>query len=289
MIAPQRGRIDAGRDARRRAHEAASVDAGPEDWLPGDLAAGVNASALVDTRHEYQHLFSIYVPIAIGVFALIVLAMFFALLKYSRRPSREAARWHENNALEGGYAALLTLVVVFLLYLTFTAEHRVDTVANQQRPAVTINVNGAKWEWTFAYPAYGITDRSGTVGREPLVVPTGQPVRINLTSIDVIHAFWIPYVRYKHDAIPGSTQVFTLSFSRAGVYQGECAEFCGLRHSDMVFSVHAISPAQFAAWARSQGEGAALVSTTHRAAIADARHPRLARRRDQHRPQAHRR
>ena len=211
-------------------------------------------AAGVDTRHEYQHLFSIYVPIAIGVFAAIVLAMGFALAKYTRRSPEQAARWHEHNPLEGGYAALLTLVVVFLLYLTFTAEHRVDTVANQQQPAVTINVTAAKWEWTFAYPAYGITHRSGTVGSEPLVVPTGEPVRVNLSSLDVIHAFWIPYIRDKHDAIPGSTQVITLSFPRAGTFQGECAEFCGLRHSDMLFNVRAVSPAQFSGWARSGGK-----------------------------------
>ena len=217
------------------------------------MSAAAALAGLVDTRHEYQHLFSIYVPIAIAVFALILLAIFFALLKYRHRPNREPASWHEHNALEGGYAAALAVVVVFLLYLTFTAEHRVDTVANQQRPSVTIDVTGAKWEWTFAYRAYGITQRSGTVGRQPLVVPANQPVRFNLRTLDVIHAFWIPHVRYKHDLIPGSTQRATLTFTAPGVFGGQCAEFCGLRHSDMVFDVHVVSQARFTAWAQSRG------------------------------------
>jgi cytochrome c oxidase subunit 2 len=211
--------------------------------------------ALVDTRHEYQHLFAIYVPIAIGVFAVIVMIILFAVVRYRRRVPADAARWHEHNPLEGGYAALLSLTVAFLLYLTFSAEHRVDTIANRESPAVTVDVTGAKWEWTFSYPAYGISVRSGTVGHQDVVLPTGEPIRFNLRSLDVIHAFWIPHLRYKHDLIPGSTQVATLTFARAGVFPGECAEFCGLRHSDMLFTVHAVAPAAFDAWAGQGGKG----------------------------------
>jgi cytochrome c oxidase subunit 2 len=136
--------------------------------------------------------------------------------------------------------------------MTFSAEHQTDTVANRQRPAVVINVVASKWEWTFNYRGYGFSTRSGTVGRQPLVVPAGVPVRFNLTSLDVIHSFWIPALRYKHDAIPGSTQVITLSFGR-GVFPGQCAEFCGLRHADMLFTAYAVSPSAFATWARSKG------------------------------------
>ena len=114
-------------------------------------------------------------------------------------------------------------------------------------------MTGAKWEWTFRYRDYGITQRSGTVGRQPLVVPTGEAVRFNLTTVDVIHAFWVPEVRFKRDLIPGATQSVTLVFPDAGTFQGQCAEFCGLRHADMLFTVRAVAPATFAAWARSGG------------------------------------
>jgi cytochrome c oxidase subunit II len=211
-------------------------------WLP--------ALGLVDTRHQYYRVYDVYVPIAIGVFALIFVAVVFAVLRFRARPPERAAVWDKHEPLEGAYALLLTLTVAFLLYLTFSAEHKVDTVANRQRPAVTINVTGAKWEWTFSYPAYGITIRSGTTGVTPFEVPTGEPVRFNLRSVDVIHALWIPFVRYKHDAIPGSTQVFTLEFPRPGRFDGQCAEFCGLRHADMLLAVKAVDPASFAAWAR---------------------------------------
>jgi cytochrome c oxidase subunit II len=219
--------------------------------------SGLLAPGLVDTRHEYNHLFAIYVPIAIGVFAAIVLVVAFAMIRYRRRAPAQAARWHEHNPIEGTYAVLLALVVAFLLYLTFTAEHRVDTVANRERPGLTIDVTAAKWEWTFFYRRHGITVRSGTVGRQPLVVPAGVPIRFNLTSADVIHAFWIPHIRYKHDVIPGSTQVATLTFGKPGLFQGSCAEFCGLRHSDMLFAVRVVSPSAFRSWLSGGGRGPA--------------------------------
>jgi cytochrome c oxidase subunit II len=210
--------------------------------------------ALVDTRTEYDHLFSIYVPIAIGVFVLIVVVVLAVVLIYRRRPPERAARWHEHNRLEGSYAVLLACVAAFLLYLTFTTEHTVDTVANQQHPSVVIKVTASKWEWAFTYPSYGFTVRSGTVDHQPLVVPAGEAVRFEITSADVIHSFWIPALRYKRDAIPGSTQIATLVF-RPGVFPGQCAEFCGLRHADMIFTARAVSPTAFATWARSGGTG----------------------------------
>jgi cytochrome c oxidase subunit II len=212
----------------------------------------LTAPALVSTRGQYDRVASVYLPIAIGVFALITLVILGAVLIFRRRPPERAARWHENNPIEGTYALLLACTAAFLLYLTFSAEHQTDTVSNRQRPAVVINVTASKWEWTFSYPRYGFSVRSGTVGRQPFVVPAGQPVRFNLTSEDVIHSFWIPALRFKHDAISGSTQVITLTFGR-GTFTGQCAEFCGLRHSDMVFTAYAVRPSAFAAWARGRG------------------------------------
>jgi cytochrome c oxidase subunit 2 len=112
-------------------------------------------------------------------------------------------------------------------------------------------VIGARWEWHFHYPAYGIDRYSGTVGHEQLVVPAGEPVAYRLVSRDVIHEFWVPELKYKHDLIPGMAQVRVLTFPRPGTFQGHCGEFCGLYHTRMVFSVRALPPAQFAAWVSS--------------------------------------
>lgn len=219
---------------------------------PLSISAVAGGPALVDTRAEYDHVFSIYVPIAIGVFALIVLLSLGAVIVYRRRPREKAARWHEHNPIEGAYAVLLTCVVAFLLYVTFSAEHRVDTVSARERPQLVVNVTASKWEWHFNYPAYGIDRYSGTTGEQDLVVPTNEAIRFRMSAVDVIHALWVPQLRFKHDLIPGSIQNATLTFSRPGTFSGQCAEFCGLLHADMIFVVRAVSPAQFAAWTRSQ-------------------------------------
>ncbi len=207
-------------------------------------------AALISTRHEYWSLFSVYVPIAAAVFGIVLLLVLGAVLRYRRR--EHAARWHTSSPLEGGYAVLLLLVSAFLMYLTFSHEHRVDTVANRERPSLTVDVTAARWEWEFSYPQYGIVRHSGTVGSQPLVVPANEAIRFNLRSIDVIHALWIPELEYKHDAIPGSVQSQVLTFTRTGTFSGQCAVFCGLRHSEMVFNARAVTPAAFAAWVRSE-------------------------------------
>lgn len=210
-------------------------------------------AALVDTRHEYYRVYDIYVPIAIGVFGVILLSTLWLVLRNRRRPPEMASRTHKNERLETSYALFLCCVVAFLLYLTFSAEHQTDSVANRERPGLTIDVIASKWEWTFRYPAYGIVIRSGTTGRRAFVVPTATAVRFYLSSADVIHAFWIPQLRYKHDLIHGRRQLSTLTFSQSGTFPGQCAEFCGLRHADMLFLVRAVSPSQFRAWAKSAG------------------------------------
>jgi cytochrome c oxidase subunit 2 len=203
----------------------------------------------------YAHLFNVYAPIGIGVFVVFSVAIVLAAIRYRKRPPSAAARWRENNLLEGSYALLLVCVIAFLLYLTYSAEHKVDTVSAHEKPSLTIDVIASKWEWTFSYPAYGITALSGTVGHQPLVVPAGEPIRFKLSSIDVIHSFWVPALRFKRQVFPLYTENVTLAFGHPGVYQGQCAEFCGLRHPEMIFAVRVLSRAEFTRWADSGGIG----------------------------------
>ncbi len=206
---------------------------------------------IVDTRKTYDWVFGIYVPIGLGVIVLFSTLIVGAVWLYRHNP--RASRRHEANALEAGYALLLTCVAGFLLYVTFTAEHRVDTAPARERPAVTIDVTGSRWEWSFRYPGHGIVHESGAVGHQPLVVPVDEPVRMRITSQDVIHSFWIPQLRFKRDAIPGSTQSVTLDFDRTGRFSGSCAEFCGLLHADMVFGVDVLPAHRFDAWLSTGG------------------------------------
>jgi cytochrome c oxidase subunit 2 len=205
--------------------------------------------AAIETHAQYQHVFDIYVPIGLGVVALFALAIVAAVVAYRRRPVQHVSRWSSHERLERGYAVLLVAVIAFLLYVTYSAEHRVDTVSAREQPQLVVDVTAAKWEWHFHYPAYAIDRYSGAVGSEQLVLPAGEAIRFRLASADVIHAFWIPALNYKHDAIPGSLQSFTLSFAHPGSFGGACAEFCGLKHSNMLFTARVLQSREFLAWA----------------------------------------
>jgi cytochrome c oxidase subunit II len=81
-----------------------------------------------------------------------------------------------------------------------------------------------------------------------LHVPAETTVRFRMRTRDAVHAFWVPAVRYKADAWPGTTRTFDLVFPEGQAISGKCAQYCGLKHSDMVFTVDAMAPADFRAW-----------------------------------------
>jgi cytochrome c oxidase subunit II len=216
---------------------------------------------VVDTRHEYDSLASLYLPIAVGVVALVIVLVVAFALRYRARPAhadggRRPSRTSSAPRTEALYVLVLAAVAALLLWRTFTVEARVDHDASGA--GVQVEATAAKWHWRFEYPRAGVV-QPGTDARPPeLVVPAGRTVDFTLRSLDVIHAFWIPERRFKRDATPGFTSSFSLVFPHTGLWHdgGECSEFCGLRHTWMTFDVRVLSPAAFARWVRERQGGA---------------------------------
>jgi cytochrome c oxidase subunit II len=202
---------------------------------------------LVSTRHEYERLWDVYVPIALALFVLFAGAILFAVIRYRRR-ERPRGRTDAPVA-ELLYVLALGGIVALLVSLTFSTEAKVDRVS--ARPALQVNVTASKWKWRFSYPAYGITVVSSGLHPATLTVPTGETVRFRLVSLDVIHSFYIPVLRFKRDAFPEKPTTFDLVFDRPR-FMGQCAEFCGLYHADMRFGVEALAPAEFRSWAKDE-------------------------------------
>lgn len=233
---------------------------------------------MVDTRDTWQDLFNLYLPIGVGVFVVItLLTVTFAVRYRDRGPEHNRPRRTRSHftGAEGSYLLLLALITAMLVYFTFRemGEEQANLPAeasagsgaltqggtdeegedgNQPPPAeLEIQVTAARWTWRFDYPELGITQASGG-GEEltTLVVPTGVNVRFTMTSLDVIHSFYIPQLRFKRDAFPQRLTSFTLGFREPGDYPngGFCAEFCGLRHAAMLFRVSAMEPERFRAW-----------------------------------------
>ena len=207
--------------------------------------------ALVDTRKEFEDLASTYLPIAIVVFALVLLGTIVPLFVFRARRRGEPSDREEPPWLPIGYAAVLVAIVALLVTLTFNAQDKIS--AKVTDPGLQVNVRAAKWNWRFDYPAQHISQIGGDSTPTSLVVPSGTDVRFNLTSLDVIHSFWIPYVRFKRDAFPRRTTSFVLSFPGVGYHTaGRCAEYCGLKHDQMIFTVEVMSRNDFNAWVSQQ-------------------------------------
>jgi cytochrome c oxidase subunit 2 len=199
---------------------------------------------VTDTRREFDDLFfSLYLPVMVVVVVVVYALVAFVLLRRRDRPSPK----REAKVKEGLYAAGLATIAAVLVGFTFRAETRVDAVA--ERAALELDVTAFQWGWRFAYPGGKTvvgTDRTLPV----LVVPAGETVRFTLVSRDVIHAFFVPELRFKRDAFPHRPTRFDLVFDEEGSFPGSCAEFCGLRHADMRFGVRVVPRARFAAWLR---------------------------------------
>lgn len=187
----------------------------------------------------------IEVPIAIAVFVLVTGTMLFAIARFRRHPGREPSHVSSHPKLEAVYGVAVAAVAVFLVVNSITSNgDRLDT-----KPAVTVDVTAFQWCWKFQYTG-GPTVVGRCVGGDvpTAVVPVGEVVRFEVTSDDVIHAFWIPYLKYKTYAYPDHVNSFEARFAKAGTYEGRCAEFCGLYHSDMEFRIKAVPATDFSGW-----------------------------------------
>jgi cytochrome c oxidase subunit 2 len=182
--------------------------------------------------------------VAVVVWGLIL----FALLRWRRTSGASAElppQFRTNNWLEIGWTIVPLAIVGILFVHTYRAEAGVEALV--PHPDVTVEVNGYRWGWTFAYD--GGPRVQGSFANPPqLVLPRDETTRIVLTSSDVNHAFWVPAFMFKRDAIPGLINRFDLHPLLTGTYVGHCAEFCGYGHALMGFSVKVVAPAEYMRW-----------------------------------------
>jgi cytochrome c oxidase subunit II len=215
-------------------------------------------SALAPRGPNAAHLAELWwVMLALGtaIFVLVVVLLAAALLRRRRASSSTAPDSRGNVGrrwlLQGGIA--LPLVVLAIVF-GYTIYILAALAAQQGQPAFQIHVVGRRWWWQVDYPAQGITTAN------EIHIPVGVPVQIQLESADVIHSFWVPELGGKMDLIPSRMNNVTLQADQAGVYRGECAEFCGLQHAHMGFMVVAQNQDDFNAWLAAQQQPAAAAT-----------------------------
>ncbi len=240
-------------------------------------AAGCSASglyppqAVTDRAEATRTLYTIVFVLAVAIFFIVEGLILFAAIRYRRhrtvdaRPDAEGEplppQVHGHTGLELLWTGIPIAIVVFLFFASWAT---LNTVEARAPDPVNITVVGFQWQWEFQYPDAsdpGNQSKMVTIVGLPsqppeLHVPAGETVQITLRGQDVIHAFYVPQFLFKEDAVPGRNNVFQFKIDQPGTYRGQCAEFCGIGHAQMLFSVVAQSPADFQAWLAQQRQKA---------------------------------
>jgi cytochrome c oxidase subunit II len=213
-------------------------------------ACGENSPSILNTTGPVAGseagLFWFTLVVATIVFVLVEGWLIVAIIRYRARPnSPEPRQIHGNNTLELVWtiipAFFLFVVLIATIYTMFTLQTFASSKGN-----LTVTVVGHQWWWEFDYPNQHI------VTADTLVIPQGYTVTTNLVSDNVIHSFWIPSITGKTDVIPGHLNQKLFQADQLGTYRGECAEFCGVQHAHMNFTVTVVAPDQFNKWITAQ-------------------------------------
>jgi cytochrome c oxidase subunit II len=291
-VAPDKGAtaaLNAGNPVNQQgatADAAASAAYTPMKPTPGvgmPVDGGYGLQKQFSPFGEYGHWIhdSILVPLIALMTLLVLVLLVWVAVRFNRRANPIASRTSHNTLLEVAWTLLPVLILVGI------AVPSIDLIAKQYKPApekaLTVKVTGNQWFWTYSYPDNGefevnsyMLNQPGhpvinagirEVGSQPwdgpaqlevdnrMVVPVGEPIRLQITAADVIHSFGIPSLWFKLDAVPGRINEKVLFIEKPGVYYGQCSELCGVKHGYMPIAIEALPRDRFNAWVLSHAGG----------------------------------
>jgi cytochrome c oxidase subunit 2 len=204
--------------------------------LPGPPAS--TQGVLVDRLFHWE------VYVIAFIFSLVVVFILYAVIAFRRRPGDTADGPHvkSNTPLEIAWTVIpLIVVVAFALVSGRDLKAMLQPHPNEME----VEVTGFQYGWKFHYPDSGVTSST-------LYLPRGQPIAFKLTSLDVIHDFWVPEWRIKQDAVPGQWHTLRITPTEVGDYIVRCNEMCGYAHAQMLAPVVVVEPDEFQAWVAQQ-------------------------------------
>lgn len=227
-----------------------------------------------------QHIVLLWVCLAIfvGVFGV----MFYSILKHRKSLGYKAANFHHSTMVE---VIWTTIPIIILVFMAYPATKTVIAMKDTSSPEMTIKATGYQWMWGYDYlqgEGEGIsffsklsTPRAQYENKEPkgenyllevdnrVVVPVGKKVRVIITANDVIHAWWVPALGVKQDAIPGFIRDVWFTADKAGIYRGQCAELCGKDHGFMPIVVEVMEADEYTKWVSAQLNASAVKTSMH--------------------------
>jgi cytochrome c oxidase subunit 2 len=260
---------------------AGSASANPVPWQL-NMSPGVTETA----HNAYRmHMISLWICVVIGI--LVFGAMFWAMIFHRKSRGAVAAKWSHNTKAEVVWTIIPILI---LIAMAWPATAILVREADTNNAELTVKITGYQWKWRYSYVDYhgkatpvtyiskldadsdrtrqlksGLDPNAVKTGAEqtyllnvdkPLVLPTNTKVRFVITADDVIHAWWVPALGWKSDAIPGIINDTWTNIEQPGTYRGQCAELCGQDHGFMPIVVVAKPKAEFDAWLAQQSAAA---------------------------------
>ncbi len=266
--------------------------ANPERWQL-NMSPGVTTIA----QNAYNaHMLALWICVVIGL--IVFGAMAYAMFRFRKSKGAVPAKWSHNTTAE----VIWTVIPVLLLVvMALPATRYLIEMYDTSEAEMTVKITGYQWMWRYEYLGedVGFTSRldrdseatrmlrSGLDPRavvdnegfnsyllnvdNPLVLPTDTKIRFVITADDVIHAWWVPALGWKQDAIPGIVNEAWTEIKVPGTYRGQCAELCGKDHGFMPIVVRAVPKAEFESWlaARKGDAGEAARTAAVAASAAD--------------------
>jgi len=183
----------------------------------------------------------------VGVFTAILIL--YPAVRHRRKGDEVPKQTQYNVPVEILYTLIPFVIVAVLFYFTAKDESKITKVtpANSSAAVHNIEVNAIQWSWQFKYDDIPNSPTiTGTPAQPPvLVVPQGEAVKYTLTASDVVHGFWIPAFMIQMQALPHVTNHLEFTANKIGEYPGRCNILCGRNHSEMLFKVKVVSPADY--------------------------------------------
>ena len=222
--------------------------------------------------NQIHSLYLIILYIAAVVFVIVEGALFYSVYRFRAKKVRTAAQIHGNTRLEISWTIAAAAILVVLTVVTFIKLPSILNPPNSSAPflessltqpsppngkKLTICVQGRQYIWRYVYGA-GCEHNPFALklpySYQEMVVPENTTVVISITSIDVIHSWWVPSLGGKVDAVPGYTTYTWFKAKGPALYHGQCAQLCGRQHAFMTALVDVVSPAAYQAWLARQSK-----------------------------------
>ena len=211
------------------------------------LAGSASATPIAFPGQYWDQMFNIWFVVAVGIYLIVALPMLYFLVKYRYRSGVNEQGAQEEEGPSVGIEVLWT--VIPLIIVIYLATQSLVFYTNQRTPpadSLPVKVESAMWSWNFEYA-------NGKKSTTDLYVPVGKPVKLLLSSRDVIHAFHIPDAKTMEDAVPGRVTHMWFQFNKTGEYRAYCREYCGTAHSFMLATIKVVTPEEFEQWLKQPG------------------------------------